>query len=65
MISETALKEFQKIWQSEFGEDISNEIAMEEAVNLLTLFDAVYCPIKQEWMEEYENGSKQLQKTNL
>ena len=65
MISETALKEFQKIWQSEFGEDISNEIAMEEAVNLLTLFDAVYRPVKQEWVDEYENGDKQLQGPNL
>lgn len=56
MISEHALQEFKHIWQSEFGEEISDEIAIEEAVNLLTLFDAVYRPIKQEWIDEYENA---------
>ena len=60
MISDAALKEFQEIWQEEFGQDISDEVAMEEATQLLTLFDAIYRPIKKEWVKEYDNDkSKQ------
>jgi hypothetical protein len=53
MISDEALLEFKQIWVDEFGEKISDEVAMEEAINLLTMFDAVHRPIKQEWVTEY------------
>lgn len=53
MISEQALKEFKQIWKEEKGEDISDEFAMEEAVNLLTIFNATYRPIRKEWLEEF------------
>ena len=53
MLSKEALDEFKKIYKEEKGEDISDELAMEEAISLLTLFDAVYRPIKKEWLEEY------------
>lgn len=55
MISDEALLEFKRIWADEFEEEISDEVAMEEAVNFLTMFDAVYRPIKQEWIDEYED----------
>jgi hypothetical protein len=55
MISDEALLEFKQIWVDEFGEEISDEVATEEAINLLTMFDAVYRPIKQEWITEYED----------
>lgn len=53
MISDTALHEFKEIWRTEFGQDIPNEIAIEEAVNLLGIFNAVYRPLKQSEIEEY------------
>ncbi len=56
MISDTALKEFKKIWRAEFGgAEIADDFAMEEAVNLLTLFDTVYRPLKWGDIDEYGN----------
>ena len=55
MISDAALTEFKKIWKEEFKEDISDELAMEHATKLLTLMDAVYRPIKKEWLKELKN----------
>ena len=54
MVSEKALREFKTIWREEFGEDISDEKALEEATALLTMFDAIYRPIRKEWAEEFE-----------
>ena len=54
MVSEEALEEFKKIWKEEYGTDISNVDALENATALLTMFDAVYRPIPKAWMEEYE-----------
>ncbi len=53
MVSKEALEEFKRIYKEEKGEDISDELAMEEAASLLTLFDAVYRPIKKEWLQEH------------
>jgi len=46
MISDTALQEFKKIYREEYGQDISNEKAMELAVNLLVLYKQIYHPLK-------------------
>lgn len=54
MLSQQALKEFKEIWKKKYGEEISDEFALEQALNLLTLFDVIYRPIKKEWLEEYE-----------
>ncbi len=51
MISETALQAFKKTYLEEFGEEISDQKAMELSTNLLTLFDHIYRPIKKEWLE--------------
>jgi len=56
MLSQKALEEFKILWSKEFGEEISDEFAMAEATQLLTIFDVIYHPIKKEWLEEYENG---------
>jgi hypothetical protein len=53
MISEQALQEFMAIWHEEKGEEISREEANDEAVNLLTFVNAIYHPIKKEWLEEF------------
>ena len=58
MLSQKALEEFKKIWREEKGEDISDEKAAEEAINLLTLMDAVYKPIKKEWLDELDGTDK-------
>ena len=55
MISLEATKEFQDIWKEEFGEEIPEDLAMQEGINLLTIFNAIYEPIKQEWFDDYEN----------
>ena len=54
MVSEKALQEFKKIWKEEFGEEISDQKALDEATALLTFFDAIYRPIKKEWLDERE-----------
>lgn len=52
MLSDKALKEFKEIWQKQFGEEISDERAVELGINLLNLFDHIYRPVQREWMEE-------------
>ena len=58
MLTKEAVEEFKKIWREEFGEDISDEKAAEEGINLLTMFDAIYRPIKKEWVDELETKEK-------
>ena len=55
MISDAALREFKEVWLHDFGVEIPDEVAIEEAVALLTAVDKAYRPIKQEWINEYEN----------
>lgn len=59
MISDKALQEFKEIWKEEIGEEIPDEAAIEEAVNLLTVMNAVYRPIKKAWLKEFlgDNGT--------
>lgn len=52
MLSKKALNEFKEIWKIEFGEEISDTKATEEAINLLTLMDTIYRPIKNERSDE-------------
>ncbi len=54
MLSKKALEDFKTIWHEQFNEDITDEKATEEAINLLTLFDVIYRPIKKEWVDELE-----------
>lgn len=54
MLSEQALTDFKRIYADEYGEDISDEYALELAVNLLGLFNQVYRPLKTEWVQEYD-----------
>ena len=48
MISDAALQEFKKLYVEEFGEEISDEQAMELGTNLLTLFHHIYRPLKKD-----------------
>ena len=58
MISKNALEEYKEIHRQETGEVFSDEILLDEAINLLTLFDRVYRPIKKEWLKEYEQRTR-------
>lgn len=58
MLSATALEEFKKIYLEEFGEEISDEKAVELGINLLTIFDKIYRPVKKSWAEDYGKKSK-------
>lgn len=59
MLSEEALKNFKEIWKAEKGTELSDSEAMEEATQLLTLFDAIYRPIKKEWVKEYDDDKSE------
>ena len=66
MISDKALNEFKAIWREEFQQETSDEVAMEEATQLLTLLDAIYRPIKKEWAKQYDDETNlQNQRKNL
>jgi len=54
MISQKALDAFKLIWKKEYGEEISNEFALTEAIALLTIINMTYRPIKKEWVDEVE-----------
>ena len=51
MISEKALREFKAIWLKETGEEIDDRKALAEATRLLIFFDAIYRPLKREWVD--------------
>lgn len=60
MISDKALQEFREIWKEEVGEEIDDDAAVEEAINLLTITNAIYRPLKKEWLKEFlESGTKE------
>lgn len=58
MLSKQALEEYKEIYRQETGEIISDEKLVDEAINLLTLFNFVYRPIKKEWLKEYGRQNK-------
>ena len=58
MLSRKALEQFKKIWEEEYGEEISDELAVEKATNLLTLFNALYRPVQKDWLKEYERKTQ-------
>ena len=58
MLSDTALQELKAIWKAEFGVDISDDLALEEGTNLLTMFNAVYRMLTQDDMDAYDRLRK-------
>ncbi len=61
MLSKQAIDKFKAIWKSEFGEDISDEHALEQGTNLLNLMRIVHSPMKKEWLEKYNSMLKEQQ----
>ncbi|MGB2762136.1 MAG: hypothetical protein WBC21_01190 [Minisyncoccales bacterium] len=60
MISKESLEKFKKIYKKRFGEDISDQVALEKATKLLNLVKAVYRPMTR---EEYDKVQKRREKT--
>jgi hypothetical protein len=60
MLSEKAMQEFKKLYLEEYGEEISDERATELGINLLTIFDKVYRPVKKEWVKELHEELKKI-----
>lgn len=56
MLSQKALQEFKQIWREECQTEISDEFAMEQGTNLLTLFNNIYRPVKKDWLKESDNS---------
>ncbi len=52
MISKEALEEYKAIYKEEFGEDVSDEDALKQAINLLSMMNVIYRPLKKEWLRE-------------
>ena len=59
MISREALGEYKKIYKKQFGKNISDAEALEQATKLLNLMKIVYKPMTR---EEFERFSKQQTK---
>jgi len=60
MISEERLEEFKRIYKKEFGEDLSDQDALEKATKLLRLVEIIYKPMTQ---EEYDKLQKRREET--
>ena len=62
-LEEESIKAFKEIYRKEFGQEISDQEALELAQSLLNLFRAIYKPIPFEKKEEFEKlrQSKYLQ----
>jgi hypothetical protein len=52
-LSKEAIKEFKEIYFKEFGEEISDQEAREEAESLISLFKIIYRPIPEEARQKY------------
>ena len=58
MLSKHALEEYKEIHRQETGTVLPDDVLADEAINLLTLFNFVYRPIKKAWLQEYEQRTR-------
>ena len=58
MLTKHALEEYKQLHREETGTVLPDEVLANEAINLLTLFNFVYRPIKKAWLEEYEQRTR-------
>jgi len=57
-LSKKAIEEFNEIYKKEFGEEISDQEAYEEASNLIKLFKIIYRPIPKDKIKEFNKFCK-------
>ena len=65
MISKEALEKFKAIWKEEFGEEISNEKALDSATSLLTLMNAVYKHINKDEYDKFHEEERTNKAYNI
>lgn len=53
MLTKQALEEYKEIHRQETGTVLPDDVLANEAINLLTLFNFVYRPVKKAWLQEY------------
>ncbi len=58
MLTKQALEEYKQLHREETGTVLPDDVLANEAINLLTLFNFVYRPIKKEWLKEYGRQNK-------
>ena len=58
MLTKHAFEEYKEIHRQETGTVLPDDVLANEAINLLTLFNFVYRPIKKEWLKEYGRQNK-------
>ncbi|HEV2339442.1 MAG TPA: hypothetical protein VGT05_01600 [Patescibacteria group bacterium] len=58
MLSKEAVLEYQEEYRKIHGKIISFDEAMRQAEELLKLFDAIYKPIKTEWVKKNKKYGK-------
>jgi len=58
MLTKQALEEYKQLHREETGKVLPDDVLANEAINLLTLFNFVYRPIKKEWLKEYGRQHK-------
>ena len=58
MLTKHAFEEYKEIYRQETGKVLPDDVLANEAINLLTLFNFVYRPIKKEWLKEYGRQNK-------
>ena len=58
--SKEAIKEFKEIYRKEFGEELSDQDALEKASKLLRLMEIIYKPMTQ---KEYDEVQKRREET--
>lgn len=58
MISQEALKEYKEIYKKEFGKDISDAEALEQATRLLRLIEIIYKPMTKKEFDKVQERRK-------
>lgn len=59
MISKERLDEFKRIYKKEFGEEISDQEALEKATKLLRMVELIYKPITKKEYDAFQKRRKE------
>lgn len=62
MLSKESIEKYKAIYKEEFGEELSDENAMEQATRLLNLARVVYQPMPKAWELRYNELLAERQK---
>lgn len=60
MLTDEQIKQFQMLWKNSFGEEITEEKALEFGTKLVDLMRLIYKPITKEEFNKYEIHKKEV-----